>query len=319
MTLTVSYCGNFGPGVPHSTENHVARALETNGHTVRRHQENEVQWDRLADEVADSDLFLWTHTEGLAGPGTYDAQRRFLDACSVPTAVIHLDLWHSLSREHLVAESPHFRADLVCTADGGHEAEFAAAGVNHHWLPPGVSAAECVPGTPRDEYRSELAFVGSWQGSYHRESRHRFELVRFLQKRYGRRCAFWPRKGQPAVRGDDLRDLYASVDLAVGDSCLAGSIDRYWSDRVPETVGRGACLLHPAIPGLEEHFKHGEHLLTYPPFGFGELATLIDYYLDHPDERRAIAAAGREHVLATATYEVRVEQLIDEMRHRGLL
>ncbi len=315
--MRVAYLGNFGPA--HSTESHVGRALEANGHEVARHQEDRIDWDSLAGRVGDVAFCLWTHTEGLAGPATYDAQRRFLDACPVPTAVLHLDLWHSLSREHLVRESPHFRCDLVCTADGGHDAEWAAAGVNHHWLPPGVSAAECAPGTPRDEYRSELAFVGSWQGGYHRESRHRFELVRWLQKRYGRRCRFWPRQGEPAVRGDALRDLYASVDLAVGDSCLAGSVGRYWSDRVPETVGRGACLLHPAVPGLEEHFKHGEHLLTYEPFDFAGLGRLVDYYLDHPDERTAIARQGREHVLATATYEVRVEQLVDELRRRGLL
>lgn len=315
--MRVAYVGNFGPS--HSTESHVGLALEANGHQVVRHQEDRVDWDQLPSLMAGVDFCLWTHTEGLAGPQTYGVQRRFLDACPVPTAVLHLDLWHGLGREHLIAESPHFRADLVCTADGGHEVEWAAAGVNHHWLPPGVSAAECVPGTPRDGYRSELCFVGSWQGSYHHESRHRFELVRFLQKRYGRRCQFWPRKGEHAIRGDDLRDLYASVDLAVGDSCMAGDISRYWSDRVPETVGRGACLLHPAIPGLEGHFRHGEHLLAYPPFGFAELACLIDYYLDRPDERQAIAERGREHVLATATYEVRVEQLIDEMRHRGLL
>ncbi len=317
--MLVSYVGNFGPQVPHSTENHVARAFEANGHTVARHQEDEVDWDRLAAEVADTDFCLWTHTEGLAGPQTYDAQRRFLDSVEVPTAVLHLDLWHGLGREHLVGESPHFRCDLVCTADGGHDEAWAAAGVNHRWLPPGVSAGECVPGTPRDEYRSELAFVGSWQGGYHRESRHRFELVRFLRKRYGDRCAFWPAKNRPAVRGDALRGLYASVDLAVGDSCMTGDISFYWSDRVPESVGRGACLLHPAVPGLEEHFKTGEHLLTYRPFDWNGLAGLVDHYLDHPDERKAIAAAGREHVLATATYEVRVEQLIDLLRAEGLL
>jgi hypothetical protein len=315
--VRVAYVGNFGPS--HSTESHVGTALEADGLDLVRHQEDEVDWDRLAAEVADADFVLWTHTEGLAGPQTYDAQRRFLDSVEVPTAVLHLDLWHGLGREHLVRESPHFRCDVVCTADGGHDDAWKAAGVNHHWLPPGVSEAECVPGTPRDEYRSELAFVGSWQGGYHRESKHRFELVRFLQKRYGNRCKFWPRKHEPAVRGDALRDLYASVDLAVGDSCMAGSIDRYWSDRVPETVGRGACLLHPAVPGLEEHFKHGEHLLTYTPFDFADLGCLIDYYLDHPDERRTIAAAGREHVLATATYEVRVEQLIDLLRAERLL
>ena len=76
--MNVAYVGNFGP--EHSTESHVGKALEANGHVVVRHQEDRVDWDRLAGQVADQDFLLWTHTEGLAGPQTYDAQRRTLVA-----------------------------------------------------------------------------------------------------------------------------------------------------------------------------------------------------------------------------------------------
>lgn len=317
--MKLAYLGNFD-GVPHSTENHVAQGFRALGHEVVQHQEDRIDWANLAGQLGDVDFCLWTHTEGLAGPKTYDAQRKFLADIQVPTAVIHLDLWFGISRAHLVNESPHFRCDLVCTADGGHDGEWEKAGVNHRWLPPGVSEFECVPGTPRDEYRSEIAFVGSWQ-SYHNESRHRFELVRFLQRRYGDRCAFWPKRGQPAVRGEALRDLYASIGIAVGDSCMVGQIPGYISDRCPETMGRGAFLLHPHVDRVTDGtvYVDGKHLRTWRAYDWEALAYLVDYYLDHPDERDEIAAAGREHTLAHHTYTVRAGQVLDLLEAEGLL
>lgn len=38
----------------------------------------------------------------------------------------------------------------------------------------------------RDEFHSKLAFVGSWQGHYHKEHQHRFELVEWLRKNFKR-------------------------------------------------------------------------------------------------------------------------------------
>lgn len=316
--MKLAYVGNFA--APHSTENHVAQAFRALGHEVVEHQEDRVHWPSLADEVADCAFVLWTHTEGLAGQRTYRAQRRFLESVKVPTAVIHLDLWHGISRAHLVEESPHFRCDLVCTADGGHDALWEQAGVNHWWLPPGVSEFECVPGRARDEYRSDIVFVGSWR-EYHQESLHRFQLVSFLKKRYGDRVAFWPKVGEHAVRGEALRDLYASVGIAVGDSCMVGHVTRYVSDRAPETMGRGAFLLHPHVEGVTDGgmYVDGKHLRTWRAYDWEALAYLIDYYLEHPGERADIAAAGREHTLTHHTYTVRAGQLLDLMRDEGLL
>lgn len=319
--MRLAYIGNFGPNVPHSTENHVAQGFRALGHEVVEHQEGQFKWRDLADQLGDVAFCLWTHTEGLAGPRTYEGQRKFLANVQVPTCVFHLDLWHGISRAHLVNESPHFRCDLVVTADGGHDDEWKQAGVNHRWLPPGVSEFECGGGTPRDEYRSDIAFVGSWQ-EYHTESHHRFELVKFLKRRYGDRCAFWPKPGEHAVRGEALRDLYASIGIAVGDSCMVGTGMRaYISDRCPETTGRGAFLLHPHVEGVTDGtvYTDGQHLRTWRAYDWEALAYLIDYYLEHPDERGEIAAAGREHTLAHHTYTVRAGQIVELLKAEGLL
>lgn len=314
--MLVHYVGNFGPS--HSTESHVAQALEAIGVTVVREQENEVDWATLAGRVAAADFCLWTTTYDYAPPRTFDAQRKFLANVDVPVVGFHLDRWWGLNRENRVHESPFFRSVLVVTADGGHDREWVDAGVNHRWMPPGVSEFECGGGTFREELASPVAFVGSWQGGYHQEWGHRDQLVSFLQRHKGA-CAFWPRRGEHAVRGERLRDLYASVGVFVGDSCLAGGVSNYWSDRVPEALGRGGFLLHPTVDGLGDHFTDGEHLRTWRAFDWDALAWLIDYYVANPDEAQAIGRAGREHVLKTATYTVRMRQLVDLLHAEGIL
>jgi hypothetical protein len=316
--MRVLYCGNFS--VAHSTESHVAQALEANSVEVVREQENQVDWSTLAKKCDDVSFVLWTSTHDYAPRATYPEQRQFLADCPVPTVGYHLDVWHGLSRAHRVSEAPFFKVNLLVTADGGHDAEWAEAGVNHRFMPPGVSEFECGGGTPRDEFRSPEAFVGSWQGGYHTEHEHRDQLVRWLQKNRPD-CVFWPKPRQHAVRGEALRDLYASVGVLVGDSCFAGRIANYHSDRIPETLGRGGFLLHPAVEGVTDGtlYTDGEHLRTWRVGDWAALGWLLDHYTTHPEEARLIAAKGRAHVLEHHTYTRRMEQLLDLLRAEGLL
>lgn len=302
--MRVAQVGNFQP--EHSTENELRKALEHLAHDVTLYQENEHgAFLRLADRVREYDWVLWTRT-GWDPPVPDVEQYRMLLAAErahVPVIGYHLDRWWGLKREHIVREAPFFRATLVCTADGGHDEEFASAGVNHLWMPPGVSATECRPGMYRPELASDVAFVGSWQPGYHREWFHRPELVAFLRDAYGDRCRFWPAPGRPAVRGGLLRDLYASVKVVVGDSCLANQDrGRYWSDRVPETTGRGAFLLHPFVDGLNDAHPSVQ---TWPVGEWDFLRDLVDHWLDSP-RRVPVAAAQRDETVELHTYNVRM-------------
>lgn len=318
------YIGNLGPGsAPHSTENHVARALEANGVEVHRIHEQQFRW--VAGRVPDVDFGLWTHTHGFAPPRTHPRQARFLQAVrarGVPTVGYHLDRWFDLDREPQL-EEPFFTCDLVCTADGGNQERFAALGIAHAWYPPGVSEPECEPGTFRPELASDIAFVGSWQGGYHQESKHRYELVEWLRVTYGDRCRFWPAPGEHAVRGEALRDLYASVKVLVGDSCFSGDPrgHAYTSDRVPESIGRGGLLIHPDTPGVTDGtlYTSGEHLLTWPAYDWDVLRSTIDGALADDDLRRRVSAAGKAHVLANHTYEARMRTLLADLAERGLI
>ena len=325
--MHVLQIGNGKP--PHSTENHLHRALLENGCRATFLQEDDPGSFASAASIlatSDVDFVLWTRTgwdwdrNGYPGGrvqanADQHAMLRTARALGIPTVGYHLDIWHGLKRAVEVDVEPFFHCSLLITADGGHDQEWAKRGINHLWMPPGVSRAECEIGTAREEFRSKIAFVGSWSGGYHPEHRHRHALVQWLQTNFRRDCAFWPKHGQPAVRGKDLQDLYASVDVVVGDSCFAGlGVKNYWSDRIPETLGRGGLLIHPNVPGLDVQFPKGT-MLTWDAGNWDALGEQIEWALTHPDEADDIRRAGREHVLARHTYEHRMETVLRLIRN----
>jgi hypothetical protein len=307
--VKLAYLGNFGP--PSSTENHVSASFELAGHEVVRVQEQEHVWADLPGIAMEHEvpLVVWTRTKGL--DSDLDAMivgLGKLRQAGIVTAGYHLDKWWDLPREEDIPLSPFFRCEHVCTADGGNQARFKALGINHHWLPPGVFGPEAeTPGQYRDEFDADVAFVGTRYG-YHTEWAHRGQLVAFLKDMGGVR--FWPNRRRGGIRGPDLADLYASSRVVVGDSCMVGGTGWYWSDRVPETVGRGGFLLHPYTEGIEESYTDGTHLRLWELGDWGQLRSLIDYYVKADDERRQIAATGRQHVLDFHTYTHRVTEFL---------
>lgn len=301
---------------PESTENHVRQAWERLWHRVTPIQEQDITaWDNeLIQRMSEFDLVLWTRTASLSAQIGHRRQWRMIAEarrCHKPTVSFHLDRWWGLEREPATWEEPFFRTDYVITADGGHDAEWASVGINHVWLPPAVSLGETELGDYNQKFASDIAFVGSWRHGYHPEWTHRPELVNWLRQNYGNQVKFWPETNEPSVRGKDLRDLYASVKVVIGDSCLVGNATHYWSDRIPETIGRGGFLIHPHVVGLEDHFTIGEHLWTWPIGDWEQLRQKINLALESPSDIELVRKAGRQHVIENHTYDERVEQIID--------
>lgn len=304
--IRVAFLGNFGPSF--STESHLALSFESLGVEVTRIQEGDTPALEIPALAKGHDLFFWVQTLGLADTGgTREDRGKMLHQLKdmMPTISYHLDRWMGLEREPSVYSEPFFRADYVFTADGGHEKKWAELGINHHWLPPAVYHAEATDGTPRDEYTSDVAFVGSWRHYAHSEHwPARKKMLDMLRKHYGRRFKCWPVK--TAVRGQDLNDLYASVKVIVGDSCTAGSPGNYWSDRIPETTGRGGFLLHPWVSGLQE-----VHPFLPVNFDMGALTSQIDAYLADGVGRELTRARNAEHTRQNHTYRHRLQTVLD--------
>ena len=129
-------------------------------------------------------------------------------------------------------------------------------------------------------------------------------MVNRLREHYG--ANFRVHQG---IREAALNNLFATVRVIVGDSCFAGATN-YWSDRVPETIGRGGFLIFPETPGLSI-----PGLVTYPPQDIPALIKKIDYFIDddHQAERIALRNQAHEDVKKNHTYTNRMNTLLTEM------
>jgi hypothetical protein len=165
-------------------------------------------------------------------------------------------------------------------------------------------------GTPQFRYHKDVGFLGSWVSYGHRDIwPWRYDLVLALNKAYQSKFRVWPRGGIP-IRGWEINALYASVKVMVGDSCLAGGIHHYWSDRVPETLGRGGLLVHPSVEGLRD-----EYTCTLPiEYVAGDKQSLlaaVDLALGISDtDRHMLVDEAIDHVREKHTYRTRMQRLL---------
>lgn len=310
--MRAAFLGNFG--VSYSSESHHAKSLEALGHEVIRLQEPKTAASTIKVEAERSDLFVWVHTHGWFTPGISDAIDH-IKAHDVPVVAYHLDAyrqipdrWTQYQRDPYLKLLDHFFTVDQTLADWLN----ANTDVQGHYLPPGVFGEECYLSEEPSIFAKDIVFCGS--RGYHQTYPMRPKLIDWLQETYGPRFVHAGGDGDTGtIRGHALNALYANSKVCVGDSyiCDPNYPGKYWSDRIPETLGRGGFLLHPWVYGLDEHFTDGEHLVTYPHGDFDQLKQLIDYYLTHDDEREQIRRAGHEHAKATATYTHRWQTILD--------
>lgn len=309
MKQRLLYIGNFVS--PFSTENDIKKSFEALGWNVHTVQENTMD-DTTVGEIVNTahnyDFILYTRTWAR----TDVLWRKVLAGVRgvVPTVSVHLDLYIGLERgkPEVLKEDSFFYSDFVFSADGGHTKEFRELGINHFFFPPAVLKDSVFIGETKKEFEYDVAFVGSF--AYHKEWNYRPYLINWLKNTYGARFRLFGSDGE-CVRGKRLNDLYASAKVIVGDSTYSPN---YWSDRIPETVGRAGFLIHPRVEGLEKQFELYKHLIPYYVGEMEELKEIIDFYVSHENERNAIRFAGQKHVLENHTYEVRAKQLIEKLK-----
>ena len=113
--------------------------------------------------------------------------------------------------------------------------------------------------------------------------------------------------------GLDMYRILARTQVAVNRH---GDIAEDYANnmRLFEATGVGALLVTESARNLPGLFTPGEEVVTYD--SPDDLVEKVRYYVTHPDERRAIAAAGQRRTLAEHTYRHRMEQLDGLLRAR---
>lgn len=308
----IVFLGNFR--VDYSSESHHAKTLESMGHKVIRMQETQAYSQDILKEASGSDLFIWIHTHGWRTPGRIDMENvlKTLADYGIPSMTYHLDLWFGLQRQKDLNENPvykniqHFFTVDKKMADWFNE----KTKVKGHYLPAGVFDQECILKSSH-MYR-DVVFVGSKK--YHPEWQYRPQLINWLGNTYKERFEHYGSGGNPNIRGMELNKLYWGSKVVVGDTlCIDFKYPDYWSDRVYETMGRGGFIIHPYVSGMEREFEDKKHLVFYEYGNFDQLKELIDYYIEHDEEREQIRLAGHQLVKEKYTYKNRWEYILKEL------
>lgn len=304
---TIAVLGNHE--VSYCTERELDWTLAAKfNHTVLQLQENRVSALEVLQTCRErgAKLLIWVHTHGWDVQGDLYQMLDQLRKAGTKTCSFHLDRFFGLNqldhREDRIGTHAFWKTDVVFTADGGNEEGFKRKGVNHVWMAPGVVERACYFGTPSLQFNSPIAFAGA--DGYHPEYPFRTRMVNRLREQFGTNFRVYQ-----GIREQALNDLYASVRVLVGDSCFAGA-DRYWSDRVPETLGRGGFLLFPETPGLSI-----PGLATYRPQDMDDLVSKIKYWIDddHNAERIRRRNEAHEWVKKNDTYTNRMSTLLETM------
>jgi hypothetical protein len=296
----MAFLGNFE--AQESTESMIRWALEERlGYNVELLQENKVNMSAVREAMEWNDMFLWVRTPGWLQAADSEVLRFLEDMRKKKkkTLSVHLDkFWGIPEREKKIGIDPFWLTEEVWTADGSRQDDFKKRGVNHFWMKPAISEEYCHPGRNYEHLRSDVLFVGA--KDYHAEYPFRRQLVEWLEQTYGERF-----KHVTNVRGHELNNVYASAKVVVGDCIFAGT-PSYWSDRVPETVGRFGFLIHPTVPELSIL-----SCIFYRPQDLEDLERVIEKCLSYSDqERKDWTVEAAEIVRRNDTWTVRLREIL---------
>ncbi len=118
----------------------------------------------------------------------------------------------------------------------------------------------------------------------------------------------------PALYGLDYFAVMQRSRISFNVHCdSAGSY--VGNRRMFEATGVGSCLLTDRGANLSDLFEDGREVVTFS--GIDDAREKVRYLLDHENERRAIAEAGRARTLSEHTVAKRVA-VIDEWIQQGL-
>jgi spore maturation protein CgeB len=161
-------------------------------------------------------------------------------------------------------------------------------------------------------YQCEVAFIGN-ANSAHRET---------VLRAIARDCDLqirgpgWDKSsGLPVAGGPVYGRAYAravgGAAVSLGASSLAAQVSQFASasNRMWKVMGCGGFYLGEWVEGIETLAQGGVHCNWYRTPE--EAVDLVRHYLDHPEERKRIAKAGRKYALEHHTYAHRVRWLLE--------
>lgn len=215
--------------------------------------------------------------------------------------------------------------DVHVTSNLHNVEEFRAEGFPHvHHMELAANPAVPDPGPLSEEERRVLGgpigFIGHREANTERALGH---LVRagLPLRIYGG----WERSSSAPELRDSVEGRYVwgaeygraicSFDVNIG---IVSEVNRnHTASRTFQIPALGGFLLHERNDLIVKYFREGEEAAFFD--SDDDLVEKCRYYLDHPDERRRIAEAGRRRCISSGYFEIdRVREIVPVMEeHLG--
>ena len=195
-----------------------------------------------------------------------------LETTSIPLVLFSVDTFHHYPMHTFMAEI----FDHVLVAQKDYVDAFDGCGTPATWLP--LWAPRRIEAS--NEKKWPVSFVGNLNA-----------------KLNPRRVAFFEKLKNHIpihVTQGNYWEFFPHSEIVVNQT-VVGDLNF----RVFEAMMCGSLLLTERTPnGLLDIFQEGVHLVTYSPDSVEEATEKVTYLLQHPEQMRQIAAAGREEILA---------------------
>jgi spore maturation protein CgeB len=171
-------------------------------------------------------------------------------------------------------------------------------------------------------YGCDVSFIGAWS------TRKQPILERLVELQPGVDLRIWgdcweksPKLKQfvrgGAVFGEQYIRAIQASRINLGIMGITDEVKDETTTRTYEIPACGGFMLHERTPEVLELFEEGKEMACFD--SPEELAEKIDYYLVHPEEREAIAAAGHRRCVPAYSYTERVRRIIDwHIEHHGI-
>ena len=210
-------------------------------------------------------------------------------------------------------------ADIVLTGSQKKNQEYRRKGKESYYLPQFTRTEKFYP-APCEDRRTRLLYVANqWPDFPVRKT------VDYAQKSGIRLAVFgdnwggilegpyasWWKARQ--IPGDELKYYYSSADIVLNDTRADMIEAGFISNRIFDATACKAFVISDYMPEIEEIY--GDAVPMYK--NRQEFQELIEYYLAHPEERRAKAERAYQITMARFTADKIIGQMAEILHRRA--
>jgi len=217
--------------------------------------------------------------------------------------------WSGDMRENIAEWIFEVGKHIDCTmySDNYSVEKLKERGINAEFLPTGYNEKDFCP----SPYKEIVFLAQNYAKDTFPLTNFRFQMTNKVQEHFGDRFGLY---GGGWKNADNLMSNVEKESAVLRHSKIAINLSqfntfRYTSDRLWRAMGSGTCVLTHRFRDIDYFFQDKQEVVMWD--SIDDLIEKIEYYLQHEEERKAIAIRGYEWAKNNATYHHIIKKVID--------